>query len=428
MTVGNSKTEIAFIVGLVAVSAFPLLKIHWNSYSILFLAAVGLNNALSTKLGRRQLVSNWIQNKKPFLISILFFLPLVFSLGYSEDIKSGVKNIQHILPLVVFPLLFFFCLPSLKYKHLKIVLYSFVGACIVHITVLHWHFFDLGLYHSFQGATFYKLPFREAVFNLEYESLHPSYISLWYCFSICIVVKIANNYKLIALKLIGLLIILAFLATIVLLSSRIGFLCLLALAIYGLTLIKNRKIMLVFGVGLLVLLALSITKISFISSRVIDEFEQTEFKPPEGKLHNSVNIRVGIYQCALTIAKSNFWLGVGFGDVQHELDKCYSQFDTDVYKTDNYNTHSYFLHVMLGAGILALGALIYMIIYFLRLAQKHNAYLYICLLIIVVLGMLFENTLSRNHGVLLFAIFNSVFVSYFQINYKNAHSGHSTLS
>ena len=78
------------------------------------------------------------------------------------------------------------------------------------------------------------------------------------------------------------------------------------------------------GLGFLLIFILSITKISFISSRIITEFQQTELSPPVGKKHNSINIRVGIYQCAFEIASSNFLLGVGFGDVQDELDSCYT--------------------------------------------------------------------------------------------------------
>ena len=428
MTIANSKIGVLYTAGLIAVACFPLFKVHWNSYAILFLGIIGIYNSFNSGARREQLWVNWIENKKLFWVSILFILPLVFSLGYSTNLKSGLKNIQHILPIVVFPLLFYFLLPRLNERRVNIFLCSFLVACIMHIIILHWQFYSLGLYDNFLGATFYKLPFREAVFNFRYESLHPSYISLWYCLAICITFRIIYNFGSVAIRVAGVFTIAVLLLTIVLLSSRIAFLCLVGLAIYSITLVKNRMVMVGLGAVFLILVLFSVTQISFVSSRVIDEFKQTEFGPPVGKKHNSVNIRIGIYKCAISLSKTNFLFGVGFGDVQDELDKCYEQYDTDVYLRDNYNSHSYFFHVLLGAGIFALAGLVYMFYFFLALAQKKKAYLYICFLLIIIIGMLFENTLSRNHGVLFFALFNSVFLSYYQINCNNANGGYSTLS
>ncbi len=423
------KPVLLLNLALIAIASFPLFRVHWNSYTILLLGLYGLWFSLSNEKRRVVFKERLSSNVKLFIISTLFIFPVLLSLTYSQNIGAGIKNILHILPVVVFPLLFCFLLPKVRTPQLRWALYSFLAACVVQVLAMHFQFYGLGLYDNFQQATFYRLPFREAVFNFEYQTLHPSYISLWYCFAICVALKIIYDCRSMAVRILCLLSVILLLYTIVILSSRIGFLCLLGLSVYCLTLIRNRKVMMFLGLGFLLIFILSITKISFISSRIITEFQQTELSPPVGKKHNSINIRVGIYQCAFEIASSNFLLGVGFGDVQDELDSCYTQFDTDVYQSDNYNSHSYFLHILLSGGVIALVFLLYMLFFFWRTATRNGAYLYICFMLIIILGMLFENTLSRSHGVFFFAFFNSLFLSYYRINSANhAYSGHSTLS
>ena len=406
---------------------FPLYRLHWNSYTLLLLASILLYQNLNSRESRSVLRKRMRENGRLFFKSTLVFYPFLFSLLYTENISIGSKSIQYILPLILIPFLIFFFTEALSKKQLVVLLVTFLIGCLLHSLYLNYTFFELGLYEDFQKATFYKLPFREAVMNLSFESLHPTYVSLWYCFAIIFALYQIRVQASLGRKILFGMSIFPLLGTIVLLSSRIGFLCLLVLIPYYLLTVENRKMRILFLTCFLGLTVFSIFKISFISSRVVTEFQETELKAPIGKKHNSINIRIGIYECALALIKQNFLLGVGIGDVQSKLDSCYAKYDTDVYQNDNYNSHNYFLHVFLVAGLLGLLALLYMFFFFLRIAVTGKSFLYGSFLVVILLGMFFENILSRNHGVLFFALFNTLFVQFY-LKEKNAYRGHSTLS
>jgi O-antigen ligase len=335
--------------------------------------------------------------------------------------------IERMLPIIVFPFLIFFFIDSISKRQIDKILTVFLLGCMAHSMYLNFEFLRLGLFENFQEATFYELPFREAVMNLDFEPLHPTYVSLWYCFAIAIAFSKLRDYKNQFLKTACVAAMFILLTTIVLLSSRIGLLCLATIGILYIFSVRNKKIKIVLlllfaGVGLF-----SITKISLISSRMIAEFQQTELVPPVGKEHNSINIRIGIYKCAVNLIKQHVWLGVGIGDVQHELDTCYLNYQTDVYQSDNYNTHNFFLHSFLGAGFLAFLALVFMMWFFFDTGIRQKSILYISFVLIIFLGMLFENVLSRNHGIIFFGIFNTLFIQYYLLNPKYVDRGYSSL-
>lgn len=370
----------------------------------------------------------FLRHKAVFFKSTLLFYPFLLSLAYSDNLSAGFSGIQHMLPLFLLPALIFFLLRCLTKKQLDQLLLVYLCGCVIHMIYLQVSFFELGLFKNVQKVTFSRLPYREAVMNLEYESLHPTYVSLWYCFAICLALKKLLSGEAIYIKMVWMVCIALFLATIVLLSSRIAMLCVVFIFLYYLFSIKKRGPKILMLVAFTFVLALSVKKISFISSRFIEEFKHTELVAPIGKNHNSVNIRIGIYQCAIQIIEQNIWFGTGIGDVQDELNSCYSQFATDAYKLDNYNSHSYFLHSWLVAGIIGFLAFCYMIWYFFRIAIDSNSSLYICFLVIIFMGMLFENILSRNHGVLFFSIFNTLFLQFYKLNSTDAYRGNSIIS
>lgn len=421
-----SKFKLSYLA-LCLVVLFPLYQVHWNSYAIIILALASFYESLKDTYSRNSFLSRVSANKAVFFKTTLLFFPFALSLVYSDNISVGSKGLQHILPMIIFPLILFFFMDGLTKKDMFNLFKVFFIGCFLHAIYLQYNFFQLELFNSFDEISFYNMPFREAVLLLKYEALHPTYVSLWYCFAICIGFHHFKTSNSIVYRAIIVLAIALFLFTIVLLSSRIAILSLGFLAIFQLVLMKKNSLKLILGIVLLGVITFGITKVKFISSRIVDEFSQTKLAPPVGKRHNSINIRVGIYKCALELIGENPILGVGIGDVQQELNSCYLQYNTDVYQMDEYNSHGYFLHAYLVGGFIAFMALLYMFYFFSKIALDSMSFLYGCFLIIVLSGMLFENILSRNHGILFFAIFNSIFISYHYLNNTNANGSYSSL-
>ena len=249
----------------------------------------------------------------------------------------------------------------------------FLLACLVQVTYIHIYFYNIGLYEEIKQAKFYELPFREAVMNFEYEPLHPTYLSLWYCFAIALLLKRLKriqSYKSALMTLFKLIFIGGLISIILLLSSRIGIIILIVLITYYLFRLTNKKVKWFIIILFFISVVFSFKNISYISSRFITEFEQTKLQPPIGKKHNSVNIRVGIYQCSMQIIKKNFLFGVGVGDVQDNLNTCYNNFDTDAYKLTTYNSHNYFFLLTFSGWYYWIFSVIYNVYYIFKNSDK----------------------------------------------------------
>ncbi|MCM5663483.1 O-antigen ligase family protein [Galbibacter mesophilus] len=419
-----------FFLALVAL--FPIYKLNYNSYTIALILFFGfLNTSLKKKYGFRELKFKFYKRKKVFLYGTLIFYPFFVSLLYSDNISYGLKSIQHLIPIIIFPFLFLFLLDDVSKKDMKIILSVFVAACFVQVVNLHFNFYILGLYSNLIEVQFYRLPFREAIMNFEYQPLHPTYVSIWYCFAICILInrlitiKIYSLYR-VFIVLFIVFIIFLFIWTIIILSSRIAFLALVFVIGYSLFFIFNYKYKWLLSTMLIIITFLMIKNITFLSSRFINEFESTKFEAPIGKSHNSVNIRIGIYKCAVFLVSKNILFGYGIGDVQNELDECYKQFDTNAYIITSYNSHNYFLNSLLVAGLMAFLCLVIMFFYSFNLGIRNDCYIFVCFLGITFLGLCFENLLSRNHGVVFYSFFNALFIQ-FLIQYGNVNRVHSRL-
>lgn len=416
-----------FFLGLICL--FPLLRINYNSYTIIAFALVCVLHSFSTKENKHKIKKRFQEKRRIFFLTTAIVYVFAFTMFYSKNFEYGLRSLQHLLALLIFPILIFLFMEKFSKKELNLILAIFLTVCLIQLIYIHYNFYVLGLYRDMKEATFYNLPFREAIINLKYESLHPSYISLWYSFSIAILLKWiplkVKSLKTILIMFFVFLSIIALTGTIIMLSSRIGVLSLiLVLGIYIIKLKTKRtkwSLFLFFSI----IVVFSFKNISYLSSRFISEFKETKFEPPIGKAHNSINIRIGIYQCSMDIIKENFIFGVGIGDVQNKLNNCYDHFDTDVYLGTDYNSHNYFFNVLLVSGVIGLIVFLVMFFIFFRIALKYNDYLYLCFLISIVIGMFFENILSRNHGVLFFSIINTLFIQTLYNN--NANRINSTL-
>lgn len=417
-----------FFLGLVCF--FPLFPIHFNSYAIILFVFVCLLNSLSSKQNKEKVKRRFFRNYKILLTSTSIVYIFILTLLYTQNLSYGLRSLQHTLSLLIFPVIIFLFMEKLSAKEMNLLLTVFVSACVLQVIHIHYNFYVQGLYNRIKEVTFYNLPFRETVLNLKYESQHPTYLSLWYIFSIAILLnripKRPESYKSLGLIFFSLLLISLLISTIVMLSSRIGVLGLIL--VLGIYIFRLKSNSIKWGLFFILFFAVifSFKNISFLSSRFISEFKATEIAPPVGKAHNSLNIRIGIYQCAMNIIVENPILGIGIGDVQDSLNNCYSYYDTDAYTITNYNSHNYYFNVLLASGILGLIVFLSMFYVYFKLATLNSNYLYICFLTTIFIAMFFENIFSRNHGVLFFSIFNTVFVqSFYYI--KNANRIHSAL-
>ena len=123
---------------------------------------------------------------------------------------------------------------------------------------------------------------------------------------------------------------------------------------------------------------------------------------------NSTSIRVGIYQCSVSILKDNWLFGLGIGDVQEELNNCYLETSDILYK-DKYNSHNQYLSIWLGTGILGIILLLNLLYANFRIAWIYYDKLYLFILLLYSAQFFTENLLERQSGVILFFFIISFF-------------------
>ena len=115
--------------------------------------------------------------------------------------------------------------------------------------------------------------------------------------------------------------------------------------------------------------------------------------------------RLEYWQNGWTIAKNNFWIGVGAGDVQDAFNKQYVNSKSKL-KTENRNrAHNSYLTTFITFGIIGLIYFLYFHLYFIRQSIVTKNYLGILFIITILLSYLTEDTLETQTGITFFAFF-----------------------
>jgi O-antigen ligase len=155
-----------------------------------------------------------------------------------------------------------------------------------------------------------------------------------------------------------------------------------------------------------------------IKHRFVELFHSYNIKP-ENVAYDSTNIRMAIFDCTVSISKDNLLYGVGFENLQNNLNNCYkSNYDSSFYEGQSYMTHNYFFYILLSTGIMGLLLFLIYIINILRICLKSNLFLFKVFLLNVLVICIIEDYLYRHYGLL---YFNLLLISFIQYS-KNKES------
>lgn len=124
-----------------------------------------------------------------------------------------------------------------------------------------------------------------------------------------------------------------------------------------------------------------------------------------------------IWDCAWHTLSENPWIGVGYGDQQQVMNRCYREhrYQPLLLKGNNFNAHNLFLQTGIATGAVGVLLLLLAIGYPLVLLRGKKAGLYYIFILMIFLTGLTESHFNRNAIVLLFAFFNS-FLLYLHLN------------
>ena len=436
------KDQLPFYL-LIALSFFPVMPFGvMSAILILFILSCIAANFQKFKFQYRKV------GLIPLLINIGFFLMLLLSLIYSENFKFGWRQIERGLPLLLLPIVFLYFPPKLTKKQLQIVGGTFVLANLLFIIFL--------FFYLVKNASDFEVPTREALVLFEglnskgflmqlkdlwngtfYEVLyyaqknkesflviHKTYVSQSILWCIVMVALFTLKKRISPLKKIAQVLLL--LVLIVVLTYLYSMMNLLLLAVLSPLLlyavlgpIKHRiwitagSLALVFGVFCMLTIGQALSTNSY------EKYKQYEnpmfiFSNIEKMLQKDE--RNGINTCNVSLLKEESLFGYGIGDVQDQLNSCYSNL-TDNAKNgpsieeQNLNSHNYYAFLGLSGGIIAFALFVAMIGFNVSIGVRKKDLLYLAFILIIAMNLLTENTLGRAHGILFFALFNGILLS-----------------
>jgi len=336
----------------------------------------------------------------PFIFCTGLYVLYVLGLLYSENLVFGLKDLLLKLPLLLFPFIIFTInSDNWSKKNTQRILQFFVLGNMVTliISVVHsWTFFR-------KDAWFYHFHYEEASWFH-----HPSYASMYYCFSFAIIIYLfLHNKTKLWEKTIGGIGIILFSIEIILLDSRAGIVTFVSILLFYLfyILFFKRKLIphllasIVFLSGVFLLsyklLPPEMNRIQSTISKI-----QENSKQPREK-----DVRLLIWNASFKVGMDNIPFGVGTGDIKKELKKQYEKEEYIVPYEENYNAHNQYLQIFVTLGMAGIIFFLSMMFLIFWIGYKAKNILFILLGIIIGINFAVESMLEKQAGIMFFSFF-----------------------
>ncbi|MBQ0735313.1 O-antigen ligase family protein [Aquimarina celericrescens] len=391
-----------------------ILTIFWNSlYTAFFLLPLGINLPtpfflVSIILGlvnvfrsKKRLISK----DKALLLFPLYFIIMVGSMIYTENISAGVALLQRSLSLLFFPIIFLFVKEdsSTVKKLFEFLLLGLIISFFINLLIACYHVFlilkeDIStLEISLEGTS--------ALFNslnqgwnhflgAEFSGLvNPSYVSLYILLVLCYYLK--NKLQ---SKTQVFIIILLFLY-LFLLASIAAYLILLIISILLISNISNKShkytMTIIFLLGFIVF---------FKNPRVFDFYTNVTDTNNTLEIDNTSieRSRLLTWNASIKLIKDAPIFGYGIGDTNEVLVEKYKELNYISNYQNQYNAHNQFLQTFLQTGIIGFTVLVNIFILLaLRMNRSRNE---ISVFVILFISLFFESMLVRFNGIVFFSI------------------------
>ncbi len=332
----------------------------------------------------------------------LFAIPMT----PAEDKMELLQICGNRVSLLLMPFLFAVISPAFG-GLLRRELLWFVYGCIVSCIIANLGF----AYEYFFVADKHVLSHMAYRTTLEAVSgIHPTYMSMYLCFSICILLLSnefgSRNGKIIKYSLLYLL--LVFLLSLFAKSPLIALGVILIHYAYlnRQSLFKHKALV----AGMLAAIAAACIFIPFIGQRAQEIFSYFGFGKQESFADNSVNIRKLIWDVDTGLIKENWLAGVGPGGLLRLLHERYFFYSlAHQFNIGYYDPHNEYFYAWLCFGIAGIVLFLTILVVHIAKAMRSKDLLYTYLLIILCITFCTETVLSRQMGVLFYTVFTSLF-------------------
>lgn len=388
----HSKTH--FFLALLVAFCLPIARL-----TPIFIVALVINWVLEGDFKNK--FKTVLQNKFACLF-IGFYLLHIIGLIYTQDMASGLFDIQVKSSLLIFPLII--CSRPFDVRQTTLVFYALIAGALtsslILLSVASYHYFVFGEHLFFYG---------------EFSILtHPSYLSMYLnVVMLWIMIDLSHEKERTSLPIVFSVFLLLFFSVIIfLLSSKMGLFNLLLIYIgFFLYFIISRKKYLLGVLGIIAVvfsIYLAIRYVPDVTNRVkrsISAFTSPGIDHTESE---STAVRLLVWKAARVVISENPLLGVGTGDVKNELMKEYSKEGLTGALEHKLNTHNAFYQVFAALGIIGFISLVAVFIVPLVASFKSVHIMYSLFLLLVILNFLTESMLETQAGVMFYAFFNSI--------------------
>jgi O-antigen ligase len=344
-----------------------------------------------------------LKNKFAVIFISLFLLHLV-GLTYTENMSSGLFDVQVKLSLIIFPLIL--ASRPVEKKETDRIFYGLIaGGCVSALIML-------------SRATYVYLTTGENNYTYEAFSsflIHPSYISMY--------LNVANAWILIGLmtgkftgkkfsNLVASVVLLFFSFIIVLLSSKMGLLTMVILyAGFLVYFVISRKKYLFGLAGMAAIIIGFLAMLHFapdLKIRLTTAISALTNKNTNEAEAESTAVRMLVWKAANQVISEHPVIGTGTGDAKDELMKEYEKRGMTGAIEHKLNAHNEFYQVFVALGLLGFVVLLISIFLPLIFAYRSGNTIYILFLFIIILNFLTEAMFEKQAGVMFYAFMNSL--------------------
>lgn len=385
-------------------ASFPILGLKKTSLAIIVWSIFSLIILFSEKSYRSILK----KDKIDMLVLSSYFLGFVISFFFIDDKILATKFLEKNISFLIFPV-FIIANKNLIYKDtLQKTIQVFVMSNVVLAAYIWIVIFSNGYLKVMQSDTYYNPIIRN--FFSDISEIHLPYLGILFVFSSLMLMRdiFSSKIKITYLNVLRCLGIGLLIFSVISFAARLALVLFLLISLF-LVFKMATSIMskLIFSGCLLSVIILAFAIPS--SKKRIDEICNTKLVlPNKNQKSEEVNFRYGIYHCVNSVLKENWITGVGPGNVQKDLNNCYSGYtykNYDDYSKIDYNSHNQYFDVLLKYGIF--GLILFFIFLFWGIANTDLSYRIFLFLILI--AMLTENILNRQVGIVFFTFFNSLF-------------------
>lgn len=392
--------KIYFILLLLVAVLTPTaegLPVKLASLSVILLTVHWLISG-DYRIKLEKLKANWLL----WLFAALFLINLV-GLYKVDNYKDASDILVRKLPLLLFPLVIGTSVKLTKHQVNCIIAAFIIGLFLTSL-------------FTFREGLAVVLDRQDLTTMVELTLLHRPYSGLFGLFAIVGLVRFYTSTNSIAIKVLLALTVLYFLFFIYVIYVKmtiVALLILLALFV-SIWLVKWwGKYPVIALAGILLLSASwyigTNEKARTILTKIV-KFEDFSYQEYNIHLVSSINIRYINWGCSFkALNEDNTWLtGLGIGNTQEKLNLCYKDLNPWIYENEM-NAHNEYLEEMLRNGLAGLFILVLCLAIPTVLSLRHKKYTYLSFLVLIIVCCLTENILSRQAGIMFYALFNSVF-------------------